>query len=125
MPRTKKAETDTQIYKLAAWGAKVTIEYDPSNPPPFYQPGPGVVIVGNHVCGASTAAPGQVPQETEGGPSLAEIREFQRRREEPARTKPLTSEDIAREQGFNPAAVDFDNIAAIASQMAPVEDVPI
>ena len=123
MPRKKAIETDKQVYKLAAYGAVVTIEYDIKNPPPFFQPGPGVVIVGNHLCGAVASAPVQTgTQEPERGPSLAEIREFQARREEQPHKKPLTSEDVARESGFNPQALSFENIAGIAAQMPPVEE---
>lgn len=50
MPRGKKVVRDQQVYKLAAYGAIVTIDYDAANPPPFFQPGPGIVIVGDHVC---------------------------------------------------------------------------
>lgn len=122
MPRRRKIETDTQVYKLAAYGAKVIIEYDVSNPPPFFQPGPGVVIVGNHACGATASAPVLNSLEEQRGPSLAEIREFQARREEPERKKPLTSEDIARESGFNPQALSFEHISGIAAQMPPIEE---
>lgn len=50
MPRKRSIVRDQQIYKLAAYGAVVTIDYDVANPPPFFQPGPGVVIVGDHQC---------------------------------------------------------------------------
>lgn len=49
MPRSKKVIRDQQIYKLP-FGATVTIDYDVEHMPPFFQPGPGVVIVGEHQC---------------------------------------------------------------------------
>lgn len=121
MPRKTKVVHDQQIYKLDD-GATVTIDFVVGKRPKFFQPADGVVIIGDHACGG--AAPiAFVPTATiepEGGPSLAEIRDFQRRREEPARKKPLTSEDIAREQGFNPQALSFENLSGIAAQMPPV-----
>lgn len=56
MPRPKAQKRDQQIYKLAAYGAVVTIDYLIDNPPPFFQPQAGVVIVGEHACAPVTAA---------------------------------------------------------------------
>ena len=52
MPRKKTAVLGQQVYQLPGYGphAKVTIDYDVTNPPPFFQPGAGVVIVGEHAC---------------------------------------------------------------------------
>jgi hypothetical protein len=50
MPRKAKAVRDQQVYKLAEYGATVTIDYDTNNPPPFFQPASGAVIVGHHAC---------------------------------------------------------------------------
>lgn len=49
MPRKKEIVRDQQVYKLP-YGATVTISYDVEHMPAFFQPGPGVVIVGEHVC---------------------------------------------------------------------------
>lgn len=96
-------------------GVTVTITY-PIGMRPKMQHLDTIVIVGDHVCGADPLALAASPE----GPSLAEIRDFQRRREEPVRKKPLTSEDITREQGFNPQAISFENLSGIAAQMPPV-----
>lgn len=55
MPRKPKPKLaqPPQVYNLPQYGphARVTIEYDVNDPPPFFQPAAGVVIVGEHVCG--------------------------------------------------------------------------
>lgn len=126
MPRKKAVVLGQQVYKLPGYGphAQVTIDYDVTNAPPFFQPAAGIVIVGDHVClvnsGLGAGATTQPIPGPDAGPSLAEIREFQRKREEPVKRKPLTSEDIAREQGFNPQALSFETLSGIAEQMGPV-----
>jgi hypothetical protein len=52
MPRAKKAVMGQQVYSLPGYGphAKVTVDYDVEHAPPFFQPAPGVVIVGEHAC---------------------------------------------------------------------------
>lgn len=68
MPRAKEQKRDQQVYKLAQYSATVTIDYDVKNPPPFFQPGAGVVIVGEHQCApqqtyAVVSAPPNVPHQ--------------------------------------------------------------
>lgn len=74
MPRQKKVVLGTQFYNLPAYGplAKVTIEYDVANPPPFFQPAPGVVIVGEHFCAPQTQRADFSVVET--NPILSEVR---------------------------------------------------
>lgn len=119
MPRKKTVIYDEpQKYDIGN-GVRVTIEW-PVGMRPKMRHLDTVVIIGDHVCGEAPHDRIQ-PPEPEAGPSLAEIRDFQRRREEqPARKKPLTSEDVALEQGFNAQALSFENIAGIAAQMPPV-----
>src|SRR5438309_1482840 len=108
MPRKKATIRDQQIYKLAAYGAIVTIDYDVDQPPPFFQPAPGVVIVGEHLCNDAprTRAEAVGPEATGtlGGATMDDVREFQKRRDA-SRSRPLTSEDVARESGFPAAAL--------------------
>lgn len=63
MPRKPTVVLGQQKYNLPQFGphAVVTIDYDANRPPPFFQPGPGVVIVGEHQCGP-VAAPTYVRQ---------------------------------------------------------------
>jgi hypothetical protein len=120
MPRAKAAKREQQIYRIPAYGAVVTIDYDANNPPPFYQPGPGIVIVGEHVCGESPNAPRQALVEP--GPSFDDIKEFQKRREAQPQRKPFTTEDAAREAGLPPQALSFEALSGIAAQMPQAEE---
>jgi len=120
MPRKAKDVREQQVYRLDD-GAIVTIDYLAGKRPKFFQPADGVVIIGPHVCGAITYAPASAADPKE-GPTLAEIHEFQRRREaqEPVRKRPFTSEDAALERGFNPQALSFETLSGIAAGMPPV-----
>jgi hypothetical protein len=57
MPRKPKVQLAEQVYNLPQYGpeARVTISYDANRPaPPFYQPAPGVVIVGQYIAAGSS-----------------------------------------------------------------------
>lgn len=117
MPRTAKPKRDHQIYKLAAYGAVVTIDYDITRPPPFFQPAAGVVIVGDHACQLAPLVPVAPSRSATNGPEqdTPEMLEWKARR-----AKPLTPADTARESGFPP--LDFETAQNIAASMGGGEE---
>lgn len=117
MPRPKAQKRDQQIYKLAAYGAVVTIDYLIDNPPPFFQPQAGVVIVGEHACQSAPLVPTARSRSTTNGPEqdTPEMIEWKARR-----AKPLTPADTARESGFPP--LDFETTQNIAASMGGSEE---
>lgn len=76
MPRKKMVIREQQIYKLP-FGATVTIDYDVDHMPPFFQPGPGVVIVGEHQCSPAAVAPEVASPVRTSRPSVAPLRNFE------------------------------------------------
>lgn len=121
MPRTKRANRDSQVYKLATYGAIVTIDYDVNNPPPFFQPSSGIVIVGEHYCNPielSGAAHSQQSVAMTNGPTedTPDMIAWKQRR-----NKPLTPADTAREAGF--PALDFETAQNIAASMGGGDEI--
>jgi len=111
MPRKAKVVREQQIYRLAEYGATVTIDYDVNHPPPFYQPGPGIVIVGmaGSVSGTITDQPVADRAELEAMRDRVAGRTYS----EPQRPKILTSADFAP-PGFDEA------VQAAISQAEPI-----
>lgn len=97
MPRKQKIKRDQQVYKLPQYGATVTVDYDTSNPPPFYQPSPGVVVVGQFVTAVSSL-PFDVPQAADRAELEAVRARLEGRSSEPVKPKILTPGDfVSRE----------------------------
>jgi len=122
MAKSKREGRDRQVYKLAQYGAIVTIDYDVANPPPFFQPASGIVIVGDHQCAQPpsyapfNAAASNTPSETNGPThDTPEMIEWK------ARRKPLTTEDVAKQSGLPDGVLSFENLSGIAAAMEPVE----
>lgn len=117
MPRKKTVVTETQRFPIDD-GAVVTIEFERGKRPKMVYLD-GVVIVGNHDCGPSPIAAAATPQD---GPTYDEIKAWQAKREAQPARKLVTSETVAREQGFNPDALSFENLSRVAESM---EEAPV
>jgi hypothetical protein len=113
MPRKPTVQLAEQIYNLPQYGpkARVTISYDANHAPPFYQPAPGVVIVGQYV--GSSSPTYDVPPVGDRAELEAIRARLDGRSAEPIKPTILTP-DMFAPPGFHEA------VQAAISQTAPI-----